>query len=265
MSVDDIARATLAGYVLALVSLVFWRAVFCPQGWRRWLLYVIDSLYCRLCFHWRSDRRCPFLNERSAIVLANHRSPLDPILIWVGMTNRRPLECLTAQEYFGIPGLQFIFDAMRAIPVARQGKDMVATREALRRLEEGRILGVFPEGGFNTGPGLRQANPGIAWLALRSHAPVYPVFIHNAPRGEGMVSQFYTFQRVRVSYGDRVDLSAYYGRRTTPELLREVTDLLMEHLARLGGIEVPLAPAESQPRPQTVEEEKPKLHISDAG
>lgn len=259
MSVDDIARATLAGYVLALAGLVLLRAVFCRQGWRIWLLYLVDSLYCRLCFHWRSDRRCPFLDERSAIVLANHRSPLDPILIWVGMTNRRPLECLTAQEYFGIRGLQFIFETMRAIPVARQGKDMVATREALRRLEEGRILGVFPEGGFNRGAGLRPANPGIAWLALRSHAPVYPVFIHNAPQADDMVSPFYKFQRVRISYGERVDLSAYFGQRTSPELLQKVTDLLMSRLAVLGGIE--LTPSATPEAGQAT----PNLRISNAG
>src|SRR6185295_17634787 len=98
-------------------------------------------LYCRLGYHWRANRACPFLNEHSAIIIANHRSPLDPLLIWVGMTNRRPLECLAAREYFGIPGLRFIFDTMRAIPVARQGKDMAATREALRRLEAGCFLG----------------------------------------------------------------------------------------------------------------------------
>ncbi len=259
MSVDEIASATLAGYVLAFAGLVVWLALRCPQGWRLWMLHVIARLYARLCFHWRANRRCPYLHERSAIIIANHRSPVDPIFIWAGMTNRRPLECLTAQEYFGIPGLQFIFDSLRAIPVARQGKDMVATREALRRLEEGRYLGVFPEGGLNTGPGLLPGNPGIAWLALRSKAPVYPVFIHNAPQTEGMVSPFYTFTRVRVSYGDAVDLSAYYGQRTTSELLQKVTDLLMSRLATLGGIE---------PKSSIVPDAEPPvpvLHISDAG
>ena len=96
MAVDNIARATLAGYCLIFIAIILWRAWSCPQGWRLWLLYLIDSLYCRLCFHWRANRRCPFLEVSSAIVIANHRSPVDPNLIWAGMTNRRPLECLTS-------------------------------------------------------------------------------------------------------------------------------------------------------------------------
>jgi 1-acyl-sn-glycerol-3-phosphate acyltransferase len=258
MSVDDFARATLAGYFLIFAGIVLWRAMRCPQGWRLWLLYVINSLYCRLCFHWRANRPCPFLDERSAIIIANHRSPLDPLLIWVGMNNRRSLECLTAKEYFGIPGLQFIFEATRAIAVERKGKDMAATREALRRLKEGHYLGVFPEGRINTGPGLLPGDTGIAWLALHSQAPVYPVFIHNVPQTESMVSPFYTFTRVRISYGDAVDLSAYYRRRLTAELLQEVTDMLMNRLGVLGGFE-PAPAAEPREPPATV------LRMSDAG
>ncbi len=258
MSVDDFARATLAGYFLIFAGIALWRALRCPQGWRLWLLYVIDSLYCRLCFHWRANRPCPFLGERSAIIIANHRSPLDPLLIWVGMNNRRPLECLTAKEYFGIPVLQFIFEATHAIAVERKGKDMAATREALRRLKEGHYLGVFPEGRINTGPGLLPGDTGIAWLALHSQAPVYPVFIHGAPQSDSMVSPFYTFTPVRISYGDAVDLSAYYGRRLTAELLQEVTDLLMDGLAALGGISLAPTAAPVEP-PATV------LRMSDAG
>lgn len=238
MTPDTVAGLTLAAYLLAATLLVVWRALRCPEGWRLWMLYIVDSLYCRLCFHWRADRRCPFLDARPALVIANHRSPVDPLLIWVGIANRRPVEFMTAREYFGLRGLKFILGAQRAIPVARDGKDMAATRAALRRLDKGRILGVFPEGRINrnAGPQLLPAGPGIAFLALHSRAPVYPVFIENAPRGTSMVDPFWSFTRVKVHYGDAVDLSAFYGRRHTPELLAEVTELLMSRLRTLGGL-----------------------------
>jgi 1-acyl-sn-glycerol-3-phosphate acyltransferase len=238
MSVDTIARLTLAGYCLLFVAGVLWRAARCPYGWRLWVLHAITKLYGRLGFHWRANRPCPFLNTSPAIVIANHRGPVDPLLVWLGVTNCRPIEFLTAQEYFGTPGLQFIFEATRAISVARDGKDMGATRTALRRLKEGRWLGVFPEGRFNEEPGTRllPGDTGVAWLALHSQAPVFPVFIHNSPRGKDMITPLYKFTRVRVIYGDPIDLTAYFGKRITSELLQEVIDLLMERLAALGGV-----------------------------
>jgi 1-acyl-sn-glycerol-3-phosphate acyltransferase len=244
MPAETIAFWTLAGYCLFIAGLVVWKALRCPQGWQLWLLYHIDVCYSRICHRWRANRRCPFLDASPAIIIANHCCVLDPALIWVGVTNRRPLEFLTASEYFGIPVLSFIFKTMRAIPVARNGRDMAATRTALRRLKEGRLLGVFPEGRFNPGEGLLPANTGIAWLALQSRAPVYPVFIHDAPRGKSMLATLYTFRHVRITYGDPVDLSQYYGRRTSEELLQEVTDLLMGRLAALGGIELKPAAAD---------------------
>jgi 1-acyl-sn-glycerol-3-phosphate acyltransferase len=237
MSADSIACLTLLGYGCAGTIYVLWRALRCPEGWRLWILNSLGSIYCRVGFRWRSNRTCPFLDARPAIIIANHRSPVDPILIWAGVTNCRPVEFLTAKEYFGVPGLQFIFEAQRCIPVARNGKDMAATRTALRRIEEGRIIGVFPEGRINTGPGLLPGDPGIAWLALHARAPVYPVFIENAPRGKGMVEPFWNFRPVKVHYGEAIDLSSYYNRRRTSELLQEVTDLLMRRLAETGGLE----------------------------
>ena len=238
MPPETIARWTLAGYCLFFAGLVLWHALRCPQGWRLWMLHHIDVCYCRLCYHWRANRICPFLDASPAIIMSNHRCVIDPGLIWAGVSNRRPLEFLTAGEYFGIPVLNFIFTSQRAIPVARNGRDMSATRTALRRLKEGRILGVFPEGRFNTGPGLLPATTGLAWLALQSRAPVYPVFIHNAPRGRSMIGTLFAFRHVRITFGDPVDLSSYYGKRTSPELLQEVTDLLMGRLASLGGFEL---------------------------
>jgi 1-acyl-sn-glycerol-3-phosphate acyltransferase len=238
MSADAIAGATLAGYFLLLIGVVLMRAVRCPQGWQRWLLYLIATLYCRIGFRWRANRRCPFMDEPSALIIANHRCPLDPVLIWVGVFNWRPLEFLTAQEYFGIAGLQFIFEHMRAIPVARDGKDTAAIRAALKRLKDGAFVGVFPEGGIRFGDDLSPGNPGVAWLALQSKVPVYPVFIRNAPQKDSMLAPLYDFRPVRVDYGSPIDLSPFYGKRTTPELLQEVIDLLMLRLAELGGVSV---------------------------
>jgi 1-acyl-sn-glycerol-3-phosphate acyltransferase len=119
---------------------------------------------------------------------------------------------------------------------------MGAVKMAARRLKQGRLVGVFPEGRINPGTELLPGSPGVAWLALHARVPVYPVYIHGAPQGEHMVQPFHTFSRVRVNYGSAVDLSAYYGQRLTPRMLQAVTDQLMARLeatGRNGGAETP--------------------------
>ena len=52
-----------------------------------------------------------------------------------------------------------------------------------------------------------------------------------------MIEPFYARTRVQVSYGDSIDLSAYYGQRKTRELLQEVTELMMTRLGQVGGLD----------------------------
>lgn len=249
MSRETIALLVLAGY--ALLGLIpLWRSRRrCHDDWRVWFLHIVARFYTPLIFRQHIQADCPLPAAGPGLLVANHRSPLDPVLIFSasplkrsGYRVRRP-EFLTAAEYCNTGGpLDFITDSMGVIPVTRAGRDMGPVKEALRRLNEGRIVGIFPEGRINTGSGLLPAIPGVAWLALHSRAPVYLAYVHGAPQADTMVRTFYKFSRARVDFGEPVDLSAYYGRRINQELLQEVTDLLMKRLGELGGLSADEAP-----------------------
>lgn len=261
MAPDGWAQLTLALYALAAAAIIIAQAARSPSGWVVWTLYAVERLYLGLFFRWRANRRCPFPAEGPALIVANHRSPVDPLFLWMnihlgpeGERPVRPIGFLMAREYYEIKALGWLFRAVQSIPVERSGKDVAPAREALRALKEGRLIGIFPEGRLNTGPGLLEADTGIAWMALRAQVPVYPVFIQNAPQRESMAACFYTPAKVRVIYGDPVDLSAYYDRKKTQALLKEVTDLLMTRLAELGGLTYEHAnrSADEQSDPATV-------------
>jgi 1-acyl-sn-glycerol-3-phosphate acyltransferase len=228
-------------YFVVAVVVILYQACRSRSGWNLWWIYILERFYVPLVFRWRSNRRCPFPDEGSAIILANHRSPVDPLLIWMQhhlsrpSGRIRPISFLTAREYCELGGfIGWLCKNFNSSPVNRDGRDMGSVREALRRLKNGELVGVFPEGGINKGEGLRPGNPGVAWLALHSKVPVYPIYVQGAPQGQSMIEPFYSFSRVRVVYGDPIDLSPYYGRKTSPELLQEVTDLMMRRLGELN-------------------------------
>jgi 1-acyl-sn-glycerol-3-phosphate acyltransferase len=244
MAAEYAAFVTLALYLAIAGAVVLRAARHCDRDWRLWLLHIISRFYTPLVFRQRIRQRCPFPVHGGALIIVNHRSPVDPILVFSGSPLksegyrvRRP-EFLTASEYCAFGGFRgFVTHTMQVIPVDRNGRDMGPVKEALRRLKAGRLIGIFPEGRINEGGDGRKllsGNPGVAWLALHSRLPVYPVFIHGAPQGGNLVEPFHTFTRVRLTYGPAVDLSAWYGRRITQDLLQEVTGLLMKRLAELG-------------------------------
>lgn len=245
MTPDQLAQLVLLAYAAIAVGLLLASKKRCQDGWKVWLLFLVERLYVAFMFRWRANGRCPYPENSGALILSNHRSPIDPLMAWMNSHLRyeeharsiRVIGYLMAREYYDQPGLTgWISRAMQSIPVDRDGHDMGATRDAIRRLEKGDLIGIFPEAGINTGEGVRTANPGIAFLALKAGVPVIPVYIHGVPQTKSMVAPFYTPCRVRVTYGTPIDLSPWQNQRKSQELLQALTDVLMCKLADLGGV-----------------------------
>jgi 1-acyl-sn-glycerol-3-phosphate acyltransferase len=66
-----------------------------------------------------------------------------------------------------------------SIPINLERPDVGALRGALRALQAGRVVGIFPEGPFSVRGQLESGLPGVALLALRSGVPVVPAGIRG--------------------------------------------------------------------------------------
>jgi 1-acyl-sn-glycerol-3-phosphate acyltransferase len=163
-----------------------------------------------------------------AILVCNHISGLDPLLLQSAVN--RPVIWMMAAEYYDIPALGWLFRAVQAIPVNRSGRDMAATRAALRALDRGEVLGVFPEGRIEEGTrDLLPFQTGVAMMALRAKVPIYPAYMDGTNRGMGMLRAFLTPNDIRIRFGPPVPLAQSPGK---PDLDRE-TDKIKSGVANL--------------------------------
>jgi 1-acyl-sn-glycerol-3-phosphate acyltransferase len=190
--------------------------------------------YARLWHRWSSRGTSLRSINGPAIFIANHTCSADPAFVSAGCP--RPISFLVAKEYYKIPLLHRLFDFLGCVPVARNGRDVAAARLALQRLQEGRLVCLFPEGGLSHAgrPGIRRAKCGAAWLALRSRAPVFPILIRGGPQTNSLRRAWLSPSRVHVIFGQTVDLSSYWHRPIDHGLLAEVTRHLMKSIAHLA-------------------------------
>ncbi len=119
--------------------------------------------------------------EGPVIIAGNHPSYLDPLL--VGLPVKRTMRFMAWDALFHVPLLGFVIRKLGAFPVdLRKGKGEAAYFEARRILNEGDVLGIFPEGQRSeTGP-MGELRTGAARLAIETGAPIVPVTIGGAYR-----------------------------------------------------------------------------------
>jgi 1-acyl-sn-glycerol-3-phosphate acyltransferase len=121
------------------------------------------------------------------LVAANHTSSLDAFA--AGFAVGRPGHFIAKVEATRIPLFGPFLLACGAIPAARDGKDTQVLRAALAALEDGRLMGVAPEGTRSRDGRLGPYDPGFVWLAAKTGAVVVPCALHGAwnlmPKGAG--------------------------------------------------------------------------------
>lgn len=123
------------------------------------------------------DRQC-IPKSGGALVVSNHQSHLDPIL--VGLSCDRRLNFVARDTLFGFPPFRWLIYSLDAIPIDREGIGLGGLKESLRRLKAGEMLLIFPEGTRTPDGDVGHLKPGFLALARRSKVPLLPVAIDGA-------------------------------------------------------------------------------------
>ncbi len=115
------------------------------------------------------------------IVAANHVSFVDPLII--GGVIRRPVRFVMYYKIFKLPVLQFIFKTGRAIPIASYKESPEILDAAYRRIheviDEGDVLGIFPEGAITDSGDIKTFKKGIEKIIAERPVEVVPMALCN--------------------------------------------------------------------------------------
>jgi 1-acyl-sn-glycerol-3-phosphate acyltransferase len=160
----------------------------CEIDWEHGWMRRLDGFNRLLCRHYHRlhGDRIELPAEGAAILVANHISGLDPLLMFAA--SRRRLRFIIASEQYYRFGLQWLFRAVGCIPVDRRGRPERAFREALRALQDGDVVALFPHGKIHLdSEPSRRLKPGAVRLAQLANCPITPVRI------EGVKAQGHIF------------------------------------------------------------------------
>jgi len=220
------------GEILLVVSLITFAAgvlTFFVRLKRNYMDDAIVLVFCHLAqfisrFWWRMQRLGPATlpREGGVIITANHTSSVDPFLLHTAATYRL-ISYMFAKEHAEKPFIRWFAKKVECILVKRDGQDTGATKQAMRFLREGKVVGIFIEGGIVPPGEKAQPKDGVALLALRTGATVIPAYISGVTYYDSMLLGFIMRHRARVRMGKPVDLSAYSDGKPSRDQIREAT------------------------------------------
>ncbi len=142
----------------------------------RFLLAWLFRIIFLVIPHGRKNE--PKLSEGPYLLCSNHMSAIDPIMICDVVSRQQP-RFMAKKELFGIPLLGRLITALGAFPVDRSGRDAGVLVKAVKMLDEGYSVGVFPQGTRRPGvhPSETTVRAGIGVICEHSRATVLPVFL----------------------------------------------------------------------------------------
>jgi 1-acyl-sn-glycerol-3-phosphate acyltransferase len=203
------------------------------------ILWWINAFYCAVWHRLEYRGLAPLPEHGPAILIANHTCGIDHLVLQASC--RRVLGFMVAKEFYDFWPIHPICRLLGCIAVRRDGHDHAATRAALRALEEGRVVPIFPEGRIlpTSGRSLGQAKPGVAFLALHARVPVVPAYIRGTPETNIIWKALVTPSNARVVYGKPIELSDFPANGPFDrEMLATVTERLMGAIRELKAREL---------------------------
>ncbi|HET6881072.1 MAG TPA: lysophospholipid acyltransferase family protein [Pirellulales bacterium] len=188
-------------------------------------LHVFCRLLATLFMQVRVSGREFMPREGGVLVLSNHQSFYDPVLI--GLACDRRLNFLARDGLFGFAPFRWLIQSLDAIPIDQQGSALAGLKETLRRLKRGEPVLIFPEGMRTFDGEVAPLKPGFCTLAKRAAVPLLPVAMEGAYEAWPRWRLLPGLCTIHIQFGDPIspETAAAYDER---QLLEEVERRIRE-------------------------------------
>ncbi|MCE5203218.1 MAG: 1-acyl-sn-glycerol-3-phosphate acyltransferase [Actinomycetia bacterium] len=196
--------------------------------WLATTLRAIATPLVRVLFRVREYGRKNVPARGGAVLAGNHRSYMDPVLLWC--VSPRFVHFMAKRELFERGLVAWALPRLWAFPVEREGADRAALAQADAFLKKGELVGIFPEGSRQDRDALGEAHGGAAFVALRAGVPIVPVaFVGTEkvwPRGQALPK----FRRVTIVYGEPI-CPEDFPEGSRKERVALLTERIMERIS----------------------------------
>lgn len=189
-----------------------------------WFALSICKAFVYTAFRFRAEGQENLPKDGGFILCCNHRTYLDPL--FVGAPLKHQLTFMAKEELFKVKVLGPIVHKLGAFPVARGKGDTGAMDFAVKTVEEGKVLALFPEGTRSKDGKMLKFKSGVVVIAGQTKGTIVPACID-------FTGKLVFRRKVTVRYGKPIDCHELHLEEINHQSLKEAREMLSGRVAAL--------------------------------
>lgn len=195
------------------------------------VIYAIFVHPVRALFRIRVQNPERMPTTGGCIICANHTSMLDVLILSAGLG--RQIRYMAKKELFSVPIVRHLITALGAYPVDRGGADVASIKRTISFLENGELVGIFPQGTRRPGvdPAATPVKNGVGMIEWHSHATVVPAYIRAKDNRVRM------FRRTELILGEPISFEEFGFEGGGRAQYKRATERVFRDICALGGYE----------------------------
>lgn len=189
-----------------------------------WVCYFIVFVFLAVFAPFKVYGRKNILKGQNYIIVGNHRSNFDPIL--VDFVFRRRIRYLSKIELYKNKINAFFMREFGGIEFDRKkGLNLSQTKRVFDLINKKENIGIFPEG--TRREDLAENDPvkgGACFFSIKTRTPIIPLYIAKKHK---------FFRKNEILVGKPFELSQFYDKKMDREVLGEAEKILKKHILEL--------------------------------
>lgn len=142
------------------------------------LCHATAKTLARAAFHFRVIHPERLIEDGPALICSNHVSFLDPPLVSISF--QKEIHFLARHTLYSNPAARWIFPRLKVTPIDQDRASMAGLKTAIRLLQAGHRVLIFPEGARSPSGNLQPAAGGAGLVVAKARVPVVPLRLFGA-------------------------------------------------------------------------------------
>ena len=189
-----------------------------------WLAGFVTRIIMMLFWHYKVVNHSRLKDAKSVIIASNHISNFDPPFI--GAVTPFEIAYLAKSELFKRKIFAGLIRHLNAIPIVRGKTDMNAINKAMKILDSGKSLLLFPEG---TRKG-KSIKPGVGMFAMKMQKDILPIYIENADKP---LHCMFFFKRTKIIIGELIPKEYFIEWESEKENYQKLAEYVYSKIKEL--------------------------------